>query len=330
MLSIPLLLAAAPLQEPLAETPRAGRLVTGLAAFERRPLPEGTFAEVDGAAVSETEYAAWLLRSLGSRFFTEFVVARLVRAEAARAGVSLGSDELDRLVEEAAGEHARTFYRGDPRRWEREELGLYGRSIEDWKRESRVQIETDRLAEGILRKRRRVSEEEVRRAWEAKHGPQGRSFVLRHILFRVRDPSPAESPSEKKEEFRKVAREETRQRAEAVRRQIDAGLDFGEAARRFSDDGDSKASGGKVERYVAGTYGRGFDEELRRVARGEVSPPLPSEVGWHLVEILDEKVVPFEEAAPALHGELEKARPPMVEVRAFQNDLLKKARIVRH
>ncbi|MCI0587946.1 MAG: peptidylprolyl isomerase [Planctomycetes bacterium] len=330
MLPIALLLAASPPQEDRAEVPRAGRLVTGLAAFERRPLPDGIFAEVDGTAIPESEYAGWLLRSLGSRYFTEFLVGRLVRAEAARADVSIGPEELDRLVEEAAAEHARSFYRGDPRRWEREELEIYGRSIEDWKRESRVQIETDRLAEGILRKRRRVGEEDVRRAWEAKHGPQGRSFVLRHILFRVRDPSPAESPSEKKEEFRKVAREETRQRAEAVRRQIAAGLEFGEAALRFSDDGATKKSGGKVERYVAGTYGRGFDEELGRVARGEVSPPLPSEVGWHLVEILDEKVVPFEEAAPALHGELEKARPPMVEVRAFQNDLLKKARIVRH
>ena len=88
MLPTVLLLAAVALQEPRAETPTAGRLVSGLAAFERRPLPEGTFAEVDGAAVSETEYAA--LMSLVRESTVR--LRRAVSCHAMNVGFNLGRD----------------------------------------------------------------------------------------------------------------------------------------------------------------------------------------------------------------------------------------------
>src|SRR5690606_14840744 len=69
----------------------------------------------------------------------------------------------------------------------------------------------------------------------------------------------------------------------AVRYEILAGADFAEVAQRVSDDPGSAAAGGDL-----GTFGRGqmvpeFEEAAFNLAIGEVSEPVRTSYGYHLI-----------------------------------------------
>src|SRR5690606_709943 len=73
----------------------------------------------------------------------------------------------------------------------------------------------------------------------------------------------------------------------AARDEILAGADFAEVAQRVSDDPGSAAAGGDL-----GTFGRGqmvpeFEEAAFNLAIGEVSEPVRTSYGYHLIEVLE-------------------------------------------
>ena len=78
-------------------------------------------------------------------------------------------------------------------------------------------------------------------------------------------------------------------------------------ARAVSQDPGSKEEGGDLGCAPEGTYVPAFEEALVRLRPGEVSGPVRTEFGYHL--ILLERVVPpgrypLEEAAPLLEKEV--------------------------
>jgi peptidyl-prolyl cis-trans isomerase D len=74
-------------------------------------------------------------------------------------------------------------------------------------------------------------------------------------------------------------------RAQAVRQEILAGADFAEVAARESADEASRNNGGEL-----GTFGRGdmvaeFENAAFTLPIGELSAPVPSDYGFHLIEV---------------------------------------------
>ncbi len=102
------------------------------------------------------------------------------------------------------------------------------------------------------------------------------SITARHILFKI------------DADADQAAIDAARARAEDVHAQIKAGGDFEELARTHSDEAATGAKGGYL-----GTFGRGqmvkpFEEAAFALAAGEISSPVRSEFGFHIIKV-DEK-----------------------------------------
>ncbi|MBD3161316.1 MAG: hypothetical protein GF346_03860, partial [Candidatus Eisenbacteria bacterium] len=84
-----------------------------------------------------------------------------------------------------------------------------------------------------------------------------------------------------------VVEENYRQRAEEIREEIVGGLPFEEAARRYSDDERSAEQGGLLGRFSPGELGdRNFESVAFTLPRGEISEPVRTNLGYHLLEVV--------------------------------------------
>jgi peptidyl-prolyl cis-trans isomerase SurA len=64
--------------------------------------------------------------------------------------------------------------------------------------------------------------------------------------------------------------------------------DFGELAKKYSEDG-SAANGGNLGWMGPGDLVPEFDQAMNRLQIGEVSNPVQSEFGWHLIQVLERR-----------------------------------------
>lgn len=142
-----------------------------------------------------------------------------------------------------------------------------------------------------------VSETDVRALYEERletlRTPERRA--LRHILLAV--PADADAGA--------VA--EQRERALAVRQRIVAGEDFAEVATEVSEDRVSAQRGGELGSIERGLLDPSLDDVAFALAVGELSEPVRSRFGYHLVEvtaIVPSAVPSFEEVAEDLRAEL--------------------------
>lgn len=82
-----------------------------------------------------------------------------------------------------------------------------------------------------------------------------------------------------------------RQRAQdlikELRERIEQGESFAKIAREYSDDEHSAKRGGKLPPARQGTYSDAFDHYVWTAPVGELSEPIRTEYGYHLVEVLE-------------------------------------------
>jgi peptidyl-prolyl cis-trans isomerase SurA len=64
--------------------------------------------------------------------------------------------------------------------------------------------------------------------------------------------------------------------------------DFGELAKKYSEDG-SAATGGNLGWMGPGDLVPEFDQAMNRLQIGEVSNPVKTEFGWHLIQVLERR-----------------------------------------
>ena len=64
--------------------------------------------------------------------------------------------------------------------------------------------------------------------------------------------------------------------------------DFGELAKKYSEDG-SASNGGNLGWMGPGDLVPEFDQAMNRLQIGEVSNPVKTEFGWHLIQVLDRR-----------------------------------------
>src|SRR5678815_3517143 len=114
---------------------------------------------------------------------------------------------------------------------------------------------------------------------------------LRHILVRMnRNPS----------EDEKV---KAHDRALELRKQIQGGKDFAQVAKESSDDTGSKAQGGELGWNERSTFVPAFAQAAFNLKIGELSEPVLTPFGWHLIEV-EEKKPAEEKPLAAVSGEI--------------------------
>lgn len=69
---------------------------------------------------------------------------------------------------------------------------------------------------------------------------------------------------------------------------------FARLAREHSTDRGSRRKGGDLGYAPAGTYVGPFDEAVSELEEGEISAPVNTEFGWHVIRVVDRRVEPFE------------------------------------
>ena len=105
--------------------------------------------------------------------------------------------------------------------------------------------------------------------------------------------------------------EEVIARANEVKARIDAGEDFGELAREFSVDEASAAEDGDIGFTDGSVFPQEMESALAALEVGEVSDPVVSEFGVHLLKLTEydaQDYPPFEEVEERLRRELSQAR----------------------
>lgn len=140
------------------------------------------------------------------------------------------------------------------------------------------------------------TEEDARAYYDANPGEfdMPERVAARHILITVQADESAPQWEEAREEI------------EALRAEIEGGADFATLAREHSQDG-SAQQGGALGEFVRGQMVPEFEEVAFQLEVGEVSEPVRTQFGWHLIEVtekMDSGVVEFEEIAAPLQRQL--------------------------
>ena len=77
---------------------------------------------------------------------------------------------------------------------------------------------------------------------------------------------------------------EAKASADTLRARIAGGADFAEVARESSQDTSSQARGGDLGWFTRDQFGPEFGTAVAALADGEVSQPLRTEAGWHIIQ----------------------------------------------
>ncbi|MDP2959922.1 MAG: peptidylprolyl isomerase, partial [candidate division Zixibacteria bacterium] len=95
--------------------------------------------------------------------------------------------------------------------------------------------------------------------------------------------------------------EKTRARILEIRDLITKGEDFAEMAKEYSEDPTTRKNGGDLGWLKKGATQKPFDEALFALKPGEISEPVKTEQGWHLIKVLEKKKTKGEKELHASH-----------------------------
>jgi parvulin-like peptidyl-prolyl isomerase len=166
-------------------------------------------------------------------------------------------------------------------------------------------------------KNAKVDEADVRKYFEA-HKTEFEQVRARHILIRVQGSPAAVRPGQKD-----LTEAEALAKAQDLRKRIQAGEDFAQLARQESDDAGSGANGGDLGSFRHGQMVPSFEQAAFALQPGELSEPVKSPFGYHVIKVEAKESKSFEEVRP----ELERRMRPEQAQKTLE-ELQKKSQVV--
>jgi peptidyl-prolyl cis-trans isomerase C len=137
-----------------------------------------------------------------------------------------------------------------------------------------------------------------------------------HILFKVEESADA------------ATKKKVKDQAEAVLKQVRAGADFGEMAKKHSADG-SAQQGGDLNFFTKGQMVPAFDQAAFAMKPGEISDIVTTQFGYHIIKVTERRqasTVPFEQVSDRIKEYLTEQQKQQ-KVEAFIAGLKQKAKI---
>jgi parvulin-like peptidyl-prolyl isomerase len=114
--------------------------------------------------------------------------------------------------------------------------------------------------------------------------------LLRKKLFEA---VTADMKSEQEQVWARHILVATEEEAKAVIERLNKGEEFGALAAELSIDTGSGAKGGDLGWFGKGAMVAPFEEAAFQLQVGEISEPVQSEFGWHIIQILDRATLPL-------------------------------------
>jgi peptidyl-prolyl cis-trans isomerase D len=137
----------------------------------------------------------------------------------------------------------------------------------------------------------KITEKDVLDAWDRQ--PHDETVDASHILFKVEDPA-------------KDA--EVRTRAEQVLKQVQAGGDFAELAKKYSEDTGSAQQGGNLGPFTRGRMVKEFENAAFSLKSGEVSGLVRTQFGYHIIKVLSREVPTLEANRKSIEASIQQER----------------------
>ncbi len=205
---------------------------------------------------------------------------RLVIAQASRLGIDVPFSDVEAEVTKAIEENRKQLGGDDAFN---AQLAAEGLTLEDLKKMYRVQIKNRMLVERVLRRdmeraRTEPTEAELRALFEERKAelPQRPEVAhLKTIFIGFESASSAASA--------------TRTKVEAIRARIVRGEDFGEVAKKESEDPSAALGGDLGWLRPKDLREPAFANAVGSLKVGEVSPPVLTVYGYHLIQVTDER-----------------------------------------
>ncbi len=245
---------------------------------DAREVPEGAIAVVGDKTVTKEQYDQLIEQQKASaeaqkQDFPEpgtaeyealkaTVVKGLVeQKEWELEGESMGIKVTDEEVETELDKLKQQYFQGDEEKYNAE-LAKQNLTDEDVRNELRTRILTNKIYEAVTKKVT-VSDADIKAYYDENptQYEQPASREVRHILVK------------------------TEALAQKLHDQIQSGANFASLAKKYTQDEGSKADGGKFTAFK-GRAVEPFDEFVFSAKTGELSDPIKTEFGWHIIEAL--------------------------------------------
>jgi peptidyl-prolyl cis-trans isomerase C len=179
------------------------------------------------------------------------------------AAEELGIEVTDEEVEERLDELKEQFFEGDEEKYE-EELEKQGLTDEQVREDVRSRVLSEKVFDDVTADVE-VTDEEVEAYYEENKAqfetPASRE--VRHILV------------------------ENKRQADRLYAQLQDGADFAKLAKEHSQDPGSAEEGGNFTAQQGATVEE-FDKTAFELETGEISEPVETQFGWHIIEALED------------------------------------------
>jgi peptidyl-prolyl cis-trans isomerase SurA len=214
---------------------------------------------------------------LRTQILEQLIADQLLAIHADKTGVEVPNDAVEDELEKALEENRRAAGGDEVFNRELEKAGLTLQQLrEQWKEKIRARYLVEQLLRGEVLRDITVSETEVR-AYYREHKDElprrPSTMKLAHIVIM---PGVADEASG-------VSLERIR----AIEAEIKGGKDFAEAAQEYSEDPSSKYGGSLGYLKLEDLGSPPFEQAARKLLVGEVSPPVLTRYGWHLILLED-------------------------------------------
>jgi parvulin-like peptidyl-prolyl isomerase len=114
----------------------------------------------------------------------------------------------------------------------------------------------------------------------------------------------------------------SRQLAATIRAKIVAGSDFAALAKKYSTDKGSAVKGGALGCNAPGQYVASFERVADTIPVGQLSQPVQSQFGWHLIKVTSRQLQPLDtQTSQAILQQLQQESPITVFLGSMQKTL---------
>lgn len=153
--------------------------------------------------------------------------------------------------------------------------------------QSRIRFQEDNLLAGAVYNdmmAKMVVDDAAVRKYYDDHKNEYETLTARHILVKFKG-----SPVPTREGKPELSEEEALAKVNGIKKQLAAGGDFAAIAKAESDDTGSGANGGELGNFARGQMVPAFEEVAFKLPVGQVSDPVKTQFGYHLIEITNRK-----------------------------------------
>lgn len=207
---------------------------------------------------------------------------KLIEQEARKSGIKVTSKEIEVAVEEVKEKNKINQEALE------KALAAEGLTLETFKKDLEKRILRTKLVNSAVKVEQKAGEKELIAFFQSNVNQYrvNESYRPAHILFLIlQEATP--------EQIRGI-----RKKSQKVLERIKEGADFAEMAMEYSEDTSSRKEGGDLGHFKKGELLPALEKEAMRLQVGEVSGLIRTELGFHILKLLDRKggePPPFEE-----------------------------------